>query len=111
MQARLTADETDAQRAAAREMQRNWWELRMILNEVRMLRSLNPRLLQSGNFGFTDAEMLEALGARPSRAARAPPAPTADCPRLSVPPPRRRQAARRHGCAGGTARGGHGPPA
>lgn len=49
---------------AAIEMQKGWWELRMIMNEFSMLRSFNPRLLQGGNFGFTDAEMLAAIGAK-----------------------------------------------
>ena len=47
-------------------MQKGWWEVRMIMNEFSMLRSFNPRLLQAGNFGFTDEEMLAAIGRRPS---------------------------------------------
>ncbi len=47
---------------AAIEMQKGWWEVRMIMNEFSMLRSFNPRLLQAGNFGFTDDEMMAALG-------------------------------------------------
>jgi len=52
---------------AAVEMQKGWWEVRMIMNEFAMLRSFNPRLLQAGNFGFTDEEMMAALG-RPASA-------------------------------------------
>jgi hypothetical protein len=51
---------------AAIEMQKGWWEVRMIMNEFSMLRSFNPRLLQAGNFGFTYDEMLAALGHRPA---------------------------------------------
>ncbi len=51
---------------AAVEMQKGWWEVRMIMNEFAMLRSFNPRLLQAGNFGFTDEEMMAALGSLPA---------------------------------------------
>jgi hypothetical protein len=46
----------------AKAFQRDMWELKMVLNEVTMARSLSPRLLQSGNFGFMREEVLEALG-------------------------------------------------
>ena len=58
-----SARRTGALAQAAIDMQKGWWELRMIMNEFSMLRSFNPRLLQGGNFGFTDAEMLAAIGA------------------------------------------------
>lgn len=62
LQAAAVAQQTPEEAAAAKSLQRGWWELRMIMNEVTMLRSLNPRLLQAGNFGFTDAEVLTAIG-------------------------------------------------
>ena len=46
MQAKLTHEQTPEREQAAKEMQRGWWEVRMILNEWAMMRSLNPRLLQ-----------------------------------------------------------------
>ncbi len=36
----------------------------MVMNEVTMARSLSPRLLHRGNYGYTDDEILEALGVR-----------------------------------------------
>ena len=62
MQAKFTEEQSPERQQAAKEMQRGWWELRMILNEWAMMRSLNPRLLQGGNFGFTDAEIMQAIG-------------------------------------------------
>lgn len=42
----------------------------MMLNEVTMVRSLSPRLLHKGNFGFTTEELMGSIGIRPELAVK-----------------------------------------
>jgi len=65
VQRTIVDSETPQQRETSMKLQRNLWELRMIMNEMSMVRSLSPRLLHRGNFGFTNEELMSAIGVRP----------------------------------------------
>ena len=68
MQRAIVESESPEQKKTSMKLQRNLWELRIMLNEVTMVRSLSPRLLHKGNFGFTTEELMAAIGIRPELA-------------------------------------------